>query len=84
MSGLRASARALSVLSSLAAKVGELEIILDDQGCCGYSNVFVSKAAAGRIGLKEFGEVGNAKVYVDPRFASTLGESPLLDVVESY
>jgi hypothetical protein len=80
---LQLTPEAGEVLRKVAAKHGELYLIIGDTGCCGYSNVFLTVRRP--LGdYSEWGELVGVEVFLRPPLDKTLsGQDVLLDVVES-
>ncbi|MEM1967421.1 MAG: DUF779 domain-containing protein [Nitrososphaerota archaeon] len=74
---------AAEILGRLRAENKELHLIIGDTGCCGYSNVFLTRnRPAGDYA--EVGVLDGVRVYLRPPMDKTLDLSKvLIDVVES-
>jgi len=72
---------ALDVVRRLSSE-GNICIILDDDGCCGSSRVFVRTGMLRGEWLELYDKEG-VRVVVHPRFAKSLEGGVLIDAVDS-
>ncbi|MEM0482586.1 MAG: DUF779 domain-containing protein [Nitrososphaerota archaeon] len=71
------------VLRKVKSKHGELHMIIGDTGCCGYSNVFITRYRPVGDYVK-IGETSGVTVYLRPPLDATLNpNSVVIDVVEA-
>lgn len=82
---LDVSSRALDMFRELEQKYGarQLVVLIDDTGCCGFSNVFVTKSPVlNPSSWKETGKVLGIPLLVNKAFASPTNEQRIiLDVI---
>ncbi|MCS7145969.1 MAG: DUF779 domain-containing protein [Aigarchaeota archaeon] len=74
---------AAEVLRKVQAKHGKVYMIIGDTGCCGYSNVFLTRNRP--VGdYVQVGETIGTMVYLRPPLSETLDPSSVVvDVVEA-
>lgn len=80
---LKLTVEAAEILKRIKSRYGDLYMIIGDTGCCGFSNVFLTRNKP--LGdYVEAGEVLGVHVYLKPPLDSTLNPSGVVvDVVES-
>jgi len=80
---LKATERAEETFEKLIRGHKDLGVFIDDQGCCGFSNVFVREKASVGPDWVPVGKIMGVDVYVSAKFVRFLGQTVRFDVVES-
>lgn len=80
---LEATERAEETFEKLIGSHTDLGVFIDDQGCCGFSNVFVRDKRTVGSDWVSLGKIMGVDVYVNAKFVKFLGPTVRFDVVDS-